>query len=93
MAYKLVIKPLAENDLMDSLAYCKSQSAGLDSRLFNEITEVLADIILNPKHFQERYRDIRIRYTKKFKYGIHYTIEENVIFVHAIFHTSRKPRK
>ena len=93
MGYKLVVKPEAERDLLDALAWYEEQKSGLDADLYIEISNLLDDITLHPEHFQERYRNVRIRFTRKFKYGVHYTIERKTVYVHAIFHTSRMPRK
>jgi plasmid stabilization system protein ParE len=93
MAYNLIVKPEAEQDLFEALSWYEEQQTGLENKLYSEISDILEDITLYPHHFQERYRNIRIRFTRRFKYGIHYTVEGNTIYVHAILHTSRKPRK
>lgn len=92
MPYKIIIKPEAEQEFREALFWYNTQKPDLESKLFIEISEVLDDISKYPEHFQKRYKSIRIRFTKKFKYGIHYTFEVNVIYVHAIYHTSRIPK-
>lgn len=93
MAYELIIKPEAEVELREALDWYEEKGAGLELALYQEVVEVLDDISTNPEFYQRRYKNIRIRFTKKFSYGIHYTMEGNYIFVHAILHTSRKPRE
>ncbi len=93
MVHKLIIKPGAEQDLREALEWYKKERSGLEVELYRKVTEVFEDIAKNPEQYQKRYRNIRIRYTRKFKYGVHYTIEDDMIYVHAILHTSRKPRK
>jgi len=91
--YNLIVKPEAEAELTEALEwYSNRHKTGLEVELYNEISKVLEYIALYPEHFQKKYRNIRIRFTEKFKYGIHYIVEENTIFVLAILHTSRKPR-
>ena len=92
MAFSIIVKPEAEQELIEALEWYEGKQPELEAELFNEISNVLDYIVIYPEHFQKRYRNIRIRFTKRFKYGIHYTIEENTIFVHAILHTSREPR-
>jgi hypothetical protein len=93
MPHRLIIKLEAELELVEALEWYEEQLTGLGSKLFQELNEVFDEIALNPNHFQKKYRNIRIRYTYKFKYGVHYTVEGDIIYVHAILHTSRKPRK
>jgi len=91
MAYKLVIKPDAEKELREALVWYDLQRDGLGSELYYEILEIMEKIKSNPNHFQKRYKDFRISFTKRFKYGVHYTVEGEVVYVHAILHTSKRP--
>jgi plasmid stabilization system protein ParE len=93
MAFKIVIKPKAEKELLEALDWYNTKNINLAAELYNEISIVLDTIKENPNLFQKRYKTIRITFTKKFKYGIHYTLENNIIFVHAILHTSQKSPK
>lgn len=52
---------------------------------FDTITE-------NPKLFQKKYRETRIRYLKKFPFGIHYIFKDKTVEVLAVLHTSRSPK-
>jgi len=49
------------------------------------------DIRSQPEGYQLKYREIRVRYIKRFPYGIHYLLEEDVIYVIAVFHTGKDP--
>lgn len=91
--YSIVVKPEAEQEIRASLAWYDEQKVGLGTELFNEISEVLNRIRSNPEHIQKRYKDFRIAFTKKFRYCIHFTVEANVIYIHAVLHTSQKPRE
>ncbi|MDZ7848604.1 MAG: type II toxin-antitoxin system RelE/ParE family toxin [Owenweeksia sp.] len=94
MAYKLVLKPGAENDLLEAIEWHEQQATeGLEVHFYEEVSKVLDDIARYPEHFQKRYREVRIRFTTRFRYGIHYTLEANTVYVHAIYHTSRRPEK
>ena len=90
MAFKIVIKPEAEKELLKALEWYNAKNINLASELYFEISTVLDKIEQNPNLFQKRYRTFRISFTKKFKYGIHYTLENNTIYVHAILHMSQK---
>ncbi len=92
MALKLIIKPAAEDEILEAIQWYDQQREGLSLELLQSIDDVLERIKKNPEYFQERYREIRIVFTKRFPYGIHYTVEKDTIHVHAVLHTKRKPR-
>lgn len=91
MDYSLIIKPKAQQDIREAIEWYKEQSENLPQKLLNRIDECLGRIEQNPEYYQKRYKDIRIIFTKKFPYGIYYTVEENTVFVHAILHTKQNP--
>ena len=93
MGYNLTIRPEADIEISEALLWHEDQQVGLGLSLSREFREVINDIKEYPEHSQKRYRNIHIRFTKRFRYGIHYIIEENSIYVLAVLHTSRKPRK
>lgn len=79
-------------ELREALEWYWQKDQRLASGLFQEIENVFKEISDKPELFQARYRSIRIRFTKRFSYGIHYTLEDETVFVHAILHTKRRPR-
>lgn len=93
MPHKLIIKPEAELELIEALEWYDEQLKGLVRRLFQEFNDTFNEIASNPENFQRKYRNIRIRYTYKFNSGVHYIIENNAVYVLAIWHTSRNPKK
>lgn len=90
MVYKIIVKPKAEEDLSKAIEYYNKKRENLGAILFSEISLIIERIKENPELFQKKYKDFRISFTKKFKYGIHFTIEKESIFIHAILHTSQK---
>lgn len=93
MKYKIIVKPKAEKELQKALNWYDDQKDGLGIELYIEIADIIDRIKENPNYFQKRYRNFRISFTKKFRYGIHYIVEEEIIYIHAILHTSQKPKK
>lgn len=91
MAYNLIIKTLAEQDITQAVEWYAQQSEQLPRQLIEAIGYSLESIKKNPQHFQRRYGEVRIVFTQKFSYGIYYTIEQNTVFVHAILHTKQNP--
>ncbi|PHR96254.1 MAG: plasmid stabilization system protein [Leeuwenhoekiella sp.] len=92
MEYKLIVKPEAEQDLVEALEWLYENS-NVAPDFLQEVDESLQRILKNPYNFQKKYREIRVVYTKRFRYGIHYLIEDTTIFILAFLHTSRRPRE
>ncbi len=93
MAYNISIKAGAEIDINDALEWYEEQKIGLASELYAEIDKAISIITETPALFQVRYKNIRIVFTERFPYGIHYTIEGDRVFVHAVMKMQKKPRK
>jgi plasmid stabilization system protein ParE len=93
MAHKVIIKPGAELDIREALEWYEEEKEGLSLDFLERLDDELARISKTPEHFQKRYRNIKIVFTKRFPYSIHYTLENDVVFVHAVLHMKSKPRK
>ncbi|MCB9226342.1 MAG: type II toxin-antitoxin system RelE/ParE family toxin [Chitinophagales bacterium] len=92
MRYLLEIGTEAENDISESFLWYEEQQSGLGNKFERVITDLLADIQRNPLAFQKRYKNIRIAFSQKFSFGIHFIVKENIITIIAVFHTSRNPK-
>ena len=93
MAHKVIIKPGAELDIIEAVEWYEEGKVGLSLDFLEQLDKELDRISKNPEHFQKRYRNIKIVFTKRFPYGIHYTLENDILYVHAVLHMKRKPRK
>ncbi|WP_452233104.1 type II toxin-antitoxin system RelE/ParE family toxin [Lacinutrix sp. MEBiC02595] len=93
MALKVIIKPEAELDIQDAINWYNEQKDDLDFELLTEIILVIDLVRENPNYFQKRYKDFRISFTKRFKYGIHYTVENKTIYIHAVLHMNQEPKE
>ena len=91
MAYNLIIKTLAEQEITQAVEWYIKQSAQLTWEFIEAIDYSLESIRENPQHYQKRYGEVRIVFTRKFSYGIFYTVEEKTVFIHAILHTKQNP--
>ena len=89
MVYKLIIKPKSQQDIREAMEWYKNQNINLPEKFLEKIDESLLKIRKSPQHYQKRYKEIRIIFTRKFPYGIYYTVEDNTVYVHAILHTKQ----
>nr|WP_284046845.1 hypothetical protein [Gelidibacter japonicus] len=51
-----------------------------------EMSETIDRIAKNPEHFQKRYRNIKIVFTKVFPFGVHYLVEGNTVFIQRVMY-------
>ena len=92
MSFYLIIKPEAEQDLLDSSQWYEEQKEGLGLRFINSVEDKLMSIRKTPLHYQIKYKATRLALVRSFPYAIHFTVEGKTIYVLAILSTSRNPR-
>ena len=89
--YKLVIKPLAEVDAKESVGWYNEKREGLGDDFLLILDAKMNSILRNPHQFQFVYKNIRRALIERFPYCIFFIVENNMIYVLAIQHTSRNP--
>lgn len=89
MKFKVIILKEAQADFLESRDWYKNINPVLSKRFTNDFKSTIKSIRENPHKFQLRYDDTRVRLLDKFPYLIHYTVENSIIYIKAIFHTSR----
>ena len=92
MSFKILVKPEAELDAVESALWYNGQSEGLGIKFLEALGLEIQRIKSNPKLFRVKYRQTRVSHVDRFPYGIHYKIEGETIVVLAILHTSRNPQ-
>ena len=92
MSLKLIINPLAEEDLRDAKAWLDSQRQGLGRELLDEIGLVFERIVRLPMVHAIQFRGLRIALVRRFQYAIVYRLDDEQVTVVAVYHTSRHPR-
>lgn len=93
MTYRLLIKPLAEIDLQDIYDWLEQKQIGLGDRFLTQVERSLDLVIDNPNKYQVRYRQkVRMAKVSRFHVCIHFTVEDESIFVHAVLHSGRDPK-
>jgi len=91
--HSLVLQPGARNDTQDAYDWYENQLAGLGDKFLNALEECYLKIEKHPAAFGKFYKNYRKAVIKKFPYLIIFTIIKNEIFVFAIFHGERNPKK
>ncbi|SRR5260221_5939488 len=93
MTYRLIVRPLAEEDLKEAMEWYNLQLEGLGDKFIHFVDRKLSEIVINPLHYQIRHKSIRTTLVDKFPYNIHFTIKNDKIVVHSFYHTSRNPKR
>lgn len=91
MDYKLVIKPRAENDLAEGIAWYESRRKGMGLIFLNRVEKYLESIQRNPLQYPSKRKPYREAFIKKFPYVIIYEVTEDVVIVYSVFNTHRNP--
>ncbi|WP_268224322.1 type II toxin-antitoxin system RelE/ParE family toxin [Sinomicrobium oceani] len=93
MTYRFQILEAADQDIAEAILQYENVRKGLSVDFELCLEEGYADILNTPLGYQVRYREVRIKFIRRFPYGIHYMVENDMITVISVFHQSRSPRK
>ncbi|MWB95431.1 hypothetical protein GON26_13760 [Flavobacterium sp. GA093] len=94
MGFKIIILPLAEKEIDESIEFYESRSKGLGKQFLSYLKSYLKVLKTNPQLFEIKkepyYRELTL---VKFPFVIIYEILENDVVIHSVFHTSRDPQR
>ena len=93
MSYNISIVQRANKHLIKAIDWCMSETPGFEKKFLKSIDFAIKDIKKNPLKYQVRYDDVRIKFLKISKFGVHYIIKKKHIFIVGIFHTSQDSEK
>ncbi len=93
MTYKLIIKPDAEREIKDALAWYESKHKGLGFRFLNIIKAEIAYLQKYPEHFQIQRYPFRQISIAKFPYVILFTIQNDTVVIYSLFNTHQNLAK
>jgi plasmid stabilization system protein ParE len=86
--------PLAEQDALDAAIWYEQRRPGLGDEFLDEVDRAVRALTDSALHHRIRFADVRWTPIHRFKfYGIYYTIREEEVWILAIFHGRRHPRR
>ena len=88
----LHIRVLAKNDIQEIVDYYDRIAPKITNKFLDDLYADLELLKENPSLFQLKYRETRVRFMKKFPFGIHYVLKKDTVIVLAVLHTSRSPK-
>jgi plasmid stabilization system protein ParE len=92
---KVIILPLAKEDLKEAKVWYETKLKGLGKRFLSEVDKKINFIKINPLASNIRYDEIHTTVLDIFPYIIHYKVEldQKTIVIVAVLHTSLNPKK
>ena len=95
MGYKLIIRPLAAIEILESYDWYETIKEGLGTRFLYELEGFYEKLILSPKAHSYYNKPVRQGKIKKFPFVVVYELFDhtNTIVVYSVFMTKQDPSK
>ncbi len=97
MTWRVVVRPEAEDDIVEAAAWYERRSEGLGVRFSEEVIAVFDALAETPLLHCRRHptKNIRWRYPEHFPYRVIYEVieEEKTVVVGAVIHAARHDRE
>ncbi|CCQ51662.1 MULTISPECIES: type II toxin-antitoxin system RelE/ParE family toxin [Crocosphaera] len=88
---KYVFHPEALKEYADAVRYYTEQRTEVAQAFINAIEDAVYRVRESPTRYNAIDDDVRRCMTRRFPYGILYTIEQDYILILAVMHCSREP--
>jgi plasmid stabilization system protein ParE len=89
--YRLLSDVASDADIEAAFKWYESEQAGLGLEFLDEVRAAYTRILEGPLKYQELRAGIRRALTRRFPYGIYFSIEDDLIVVIAVLDTARDP--
>lgn len=83
----------ASKDLEAGIAWYAAISSSLAEKFIATVEAKVSTILANPRAYQLAYKNYRSAFLQQFPFSLIYSIEEQTIFIHAIFDNRQNPNK
>lgn len=91
MSREIRLHVAAEAELDDAVAWYNRRRAGLGQELQVSLSQLLTRIAATPLVFPKVYKQVREALMRRFPYAVYFAIQDDCIYVLAIFHSRRDP--
>jgi len=81
----------AQSDMAAAMEYYDRAAAGLGLEFLNEVERTIGRIQLNPEAWTKASAHCRRCRTRRFPYGVFYSIERDVVVISAVMDLRRHP--
>lgn len=92
MSFPVIVRPLAERDLLDAQLWYNDKSLAVGTRFRQCVDDVLQILTMTPLIFPTAHRDVRRATVQHFPYLLYYAVRRNRVLVLGCFHARRDPQ-
>ncbi len=92
MIRRIIFEPEAELDVAEAYRWYEERDEGLGSEFTRAVDGCVYQIQRHPEMYPVFYKEARQGVIRRFPYSIFYVIEEETVYVVAVFHASRDPQ-
>jgi plasmid stabilization system protein ParE len=85
----VVIRPEAQQDLLDARDWYDRQQFGVGDKFTAEFNAVIENLMARPQLFGVVWHDVRAGHLRRFPYIVHYRILDDQVEVLAVLHARR----
>jgi len=89
--YRILSNAASDADIEAAFEWYESEQSGLGLEFLNEIRATHLRILDEPLKYAVLRSGIRRAITRRFPYGIYFSIEDDVVLIIAVLHTARDP--
>ncbi len=93
MSYNISLRKKAANRLDEIAEQFENKREGLGFEFIQAFDKAIESLKENPLKFQVRYKNTRVTHLLRFGVGIHYIVENQTVFVLAIFYSKEDSKK
>ena len=94
MSFVVKKLPPAEQDALEAAIWYEERQPGLGDEFLTEVDRAIRALCETPLLHRVRFADVRRAPVHRFKfYGVYYIVNEQEVWVLAIFHGQQHPRR
>ena len=90
-AFRLVSDPQSDIDIEAAFRWYENEQTGLGLEFLDELRAVYDRIVDGPFKYLQLLSNTRRALLKRFPYAVYFVVEDEIIVVLAVLHTSRDP--
>lgn len=92
MSYQLIVRPLAEQDLLEAQRWYEAKQTGLGCEFRRTIDALLQRLGESPQIYPTVYRSVRRVVVRRFPYLVYFLLDRDTVTVLACLHGKRHSR-
>lgn len=91
MIRRRIFKPEAESDIAEAYRWYEGRDLGLGTEFIRAVDACLHQIQRHPTLYPVTHKYVRQGVARRFPYSVLYFVSEEIVYVLAVFHSSRDP--